>query len=186
MIARPPGTAWPTDAELMRRMQHDDVDALGGLFDRYARQAHGLARTLCHQPAVAEDVVQEAFISIWRSRSTYRPMDVDVGAWAMSIVRHRAIDALRRDHRHNRRRADTEALKRRATSEDVEADACARDEAQHLRELLGRLPEAQRDVIALSFFTDLTHVEIAARLEIPLGTVKGRMRLGLRKLRADV
>ena len=76
-------------------VQADDADALGELFDSYARKAYGPARMLCRRPDIAEDVVQEAFVSIWRSRSTYRPMDVDVSRWAMTIVRHRAVDAIR-------------------------------------------------------------------------------------------
>jgi RNA polymerase sigma factor (sigma-70 family) len=122
-----------SDVELMDRIQQHDAGALGQLFDRYADDDYGLARTVCHRSEIAEDVVQEAFISIWRSRSTYRPMGTNVGAWVMTIVRHRAIDAVRRHHHRDGRH-------------DVTASS---DDARQF------------------------------------GTVKGRMRLGLSRLRED-
>lgn len=173
----------PSDTELMGRIQRDDADALGELFDRYAPRVYGLARAVCRQSGMADDVVQETFISIWRSRSTCQLQDVDVGAWTMGIVRHRSIDAIRRDWVHERRRDHSYALNGYAAPGDIAVDAAVRDEADHLRRLLAELPEAQREVITLAYYGELTHVEIATLLDIPLGTVKGRMRLGLRRLR---
>ncbi len=173
----------PTDAELMRRIQNDETAALGELYDRYARRAHGLARAVCHRADVAEEVVQEAFISVWRSRSTYRSTGSEVGAWVMTIVRFRAVDAVRRGHMWDRRYDDDETLNGLAAPGDLAVDLEASDEAHQLRESLGRLPATQREVIALAFYGELTHVEIAAHLGLPLSTVKGRMRLGLRRLR---
>jgi RNA polymerase sigma-70 factor (ECF subfamily) len=175
-----------SDAELMHRIQLDDADALGLLFDRHCTKAYGLARAMCGQPDTAEDVVQEAFIAIWRGRSTYAAQAEGVAAWAMAIVRHRAIDAYRRDRVRERGRDDTAVLEHRAAGGDLALEACARDEAAHLRGLLGQLPPRQRDVIALAFYGELTQREIALHLDIPLGTVKGRMRLGLRKLSDDL
>lgn len=104
-----------------------------------------------------------------------RMRGVDVGAWAIGIVRHRSIDAIRRDH--------SDALNGRAAPGDIAADAAVRDEEDQLRGLLAHLPEAQREVITLAYYGELTHVEIATHLDLALGTVKGRMRLGLRQLR---
>ena len=171
----------------MRRIQDDEAAALGELYDRYSRRAYGLARAVCHRPDVAEEVVQEAFISVWRSRSTYRSTESsEVGAWVMTIVRFRAVDAVRRGHTWDRKHDDTETLSGFAASADTAANAESADEARRLREALGQLPEEQREVVVLAFYGELTHVEIAAHLGLPLSTVKGRMRLGLRRLRGDL
>lgn len=167
----------------MRRIQRGEAAALGELYTRYAVRAYSLARALCHRPDVAEDVVQEAFISIWRSRDTYRQSDSEVGGWAMSIVRHRAIDAVRRHHVRDRWYDDPEKAPAHASEQDIAEDAAAADEARRLREALARLPAAQRDVVVLAYYGELTHVEIADHLDLPLSTVKGRMRLALERLR---
>ncbi|MDA0171316.1 sigma-70 family RNA polymerase sigma factor [Solirubrobacter taibaiensis] len=180
-MTRRPRAADPSDEALMHRIQRDDVDALGELFDRYARDAYGLAISLCRRPEIAEAVVQDAFVSIWRSRSGYRPMGANVGAWVRTMVRHRAIDALRHKHVHDRWHDDGEAADEQAAPGAIAADA---EEARRLRQSLAALPEAQRDVIALASYGELSHAEISAYLDLPLGTVKGRMRQGLIKLRA--
>jgi RNA polymerase sigma-70 factor (ECF subfamily) len=141
---------------------------------------------MCGQPDAAEDVVQEAFIAIWRGRSTYAAQAEGSAAWTMAIVRHRAIDAYRRDRVRERGRDDTASLEHHVAGGDLVQEACARDEAAHLRGLLGQLPRRQRDVIVLAFYGELTQREIALHLDVPLGTVKGRMRLGLRKLSDDL
>jgi len=167
----------------MRRIQRDDTAALGALYTRYAVRAYSLARAVCHRADVAEDVVQDAFISIWRSRATYRAADGDVAGWVMSVVRHRAIDAVRRHHVRDRWYDDPENAREQASGEDIADDATAADEARRLRALLALLPSAQRDVVVLAYYGELTHVEIAAHLNLPLSTVKGRMRLALERLR---
>jgi RNA polymerase sigma-70 factor (ECF subfamily) len=167
----------------MRRVQRDDTAALGELYSRYAVRAYSLARAVCHRADVAEDVVQDAFVSIWRSRGTYRAADSDVGGWVMSVVRHRAIDAVRRHHVRDRWYDDPENAREQASGEDIAEDATAADEARRLRVLLALLPSAQRDVVVLAYYGELTHVEIAAHLDLPLSTVKGRMRLALERLR---
>jgi RNA polymerase sigma-70 factor (ECF subfamily) len=179
-MPRPPAA---DDGELMRRIQRDDTVALGALYTRYAGRAYSLARAVCHRADVAEDVVQEAFISLWRSRGTYRAADSDVGGWVMSIVRHRAIDAVRRHHVRDRWYDDPENAREQASAEDIAEDTTAADEARRLRGLLALLPSAQRDVVVLAYYGELTHVEIAAHLDLPLSTVKGRMRLALERLR---
>ena len=127
--------------------------------------------------------MQEAFVSIWRSRATYRAADSDVAVWVMSIVRHRALDAVRRHHVRDRWYDDPENAREQASGEDIAEDATAADEAAPAARVAGLAPSAQRDVVVLAYYGELTHVEIAAHLDLPLSTVKGRMRLALERLR---
>lgn len=172
-----------SDAALMARVLDDDAEAFAELYDRYAAQAYRVASSVCHRPAAAEDAVQEAFISMWKSRLTYRRRPGGFAPWAMTIVRNRAIDVARRDAVHDRRRdGDASGASDRPASTDIAADAAAGDAARQLRSLLAALPAEQREVITLAFYGQLSHDEIAAHLGLPSGTVKGRMRLGLQKL----
>jgi RNA polymerase sigma-70 factor (ECF subfamily) len=173
------------DEALMARVQRDDSGAFGELYDRFSPRAYGVARAVTRDGTHAEDIVQEAFLSVWRSRARYRPQYGTVGAWVMGIVRNRAIDSLRRQGRHDQRRAGEHDLEQRLAvpGESLEDVAGERDEAARLRATLARLPAAQREVITLAYFGELSTSEIASELELPLGTVKGRMRLGLDKLR---
>lgn len=182
-----PSLAELGDEDLMERVQADDADAFAVLFDRLGARAYRVAFVLAHERTRAEDIVQEAFLSVWRNRAAYDPQRGAVGAWTTGIVRNRAIDSARRNGRHDRRRADEEGLDTgRQAPGGVEVTVGERDEAARLRGVLARLPEAQRDVIALAYFGELSTTEIASELSLPLGTVKGRIRLGLEKLRAEV
>ena len=174
-----------SDEQLMARIQADDLHALGELYDRYSGQAFRLSMSVCHERCRAEDAVQEAFVSIWRSRSTYHRNRGSAASWLLTIVRHRAVDVGRRNDKHVSRASGDERLEGRASLQDVEAEAGETDEAGRLRSLLARIPQAQREVIMLAYYGQLTHVEIAERLDLPPGTVKGRMRLGLEKLRKE-
>jgi len=129
--------------------------------------------------------VQEAFVSIWRSAATYQSRQGTVAAWLLAIVRYRAIDIARRNETHTARRASDDALATLAGPGEAEL-AMTRADAQHLLVPLAQLPDAQREVITLAFYGQLTHAEIAAHLRLPPGTVKGRMRLGLEKLRESL
>jgi RNA polymerase sigma-70 factor, ECF subfamily len=174
------------DAELMERVQADDPDAFGALFDRFKVRAYRVAYAIAHDSARAEDIVQDAFLSIWRKRASYQPKRGSVTGWLMGVVRNRAIDFTRNNGRHDRRRADEEQIDQRLQTAalSIEQTTTERDEAARLRDVLRQLPAAQREVIALAYFGELTNTEIATELSLPLGTVKGRMRLGMEKLRA--
>ena len=173
------------DVQLMRRVQAGDSEAFGALYDRFGARAHAVARAV-GRDAHADDIVQEAFLSVWRSRAVFRPEQGTVLAWVMGIVRNRAIDSIRRQGRHDERRASAEGIEERLPAPgDMESHITEREEAARLRGALAHLPATQRDVIAFAFFGELSAPEIAAELSLPLGTVKGRMRLGLNKLRAD-
>lgn len=180
-------SAHETEPELMARVQADDTEAFGMLYDRLASRALRVAHAVGVDRDRAEDAVQEAFLSIWRGRCGYRSDRGDVHTWALGIVRNRAIDSLRRNGRHDRARDGREDLAAELPALGLVADDTAdRDEASRLRALLAALPLAQREVIALAYFGELTHSEIAQELALPLGTVKGRMRLGLEKLRSQI
>ena len=166
----------------MALVQSGDADAFAELYHRYSGSAHGLADAICHHAPAAEDAVQEAFVSIWRNRSRYQPRRGAVGAWVLAIVRNRAIDATRHHAKHSRRREDATPLEYHPAAADVDGETQAADEGRRLRALLVALPAAQREVITLAFYGELSHSEIATHLRLPAGTVKGRMRLGLRQL----
>jgi RNA polymerase sigma-70 factor (ECF subfamily) len=132
----------------------------------------------------AEDVVQEAFLSLWRSGARYDRDRGSVRTWVLGIVHHRAIDALRRALVHDRRRASDEGMEERFEARDrTDVEVARREEAHTIRAAMDTLPAEQCQVIELAYFGGFTHTEIAAMLETPVGTVKGRMRLGLEKLR---
>jgi RNA polymerase sigma-70 factor (ECF subfamily) len=134
--------------------------------------------------ATAEEVVQEAFLALWRSNARYDRARGSVRTWILGIVHNRAIDALRRAMVHDRRRASDEGLEERfETGERTDAEVARRDEAREVRTALDTLPPDQLRVIELAYFGGFTHSEIASMTEEPLGTVKGRMRLGLAKMR---
>ncbi len=171
-----------SDAQLMTRVQADDTGAFAQLYDRHAVQAFGLARAVCRDAGRAEDAVQEAFLGIWNTRERYRASTGSFKSWAMQFVRRRAIDVLRRE----RTRPPVAEVREHATDPDspsVPGRVIARSEADALRASLRELPDAQAEVVTLAFFGQLSHSEIAQRLALPAGTVKGRMRLGLEKLR---
>lgn len=166
-------------------LAHDgDVRAFEVIFDRHCEAAFSLAYRMCGRRGMAEDVVQEAFLSLWRSGSRYDRARGSVRSWVLGVVRNRAIDAFRRETTHaGRDVSDEAAADRIAAPENTEAQVEGRDEARQVRAALSSLPDDQRQVIELAFFGGFTHNQIAHMLELPAGTVKGRMRLGLMKLR---
>jgi RNA polymerase sigma-70 factor (ECF subfamily) len=176
----------PTDARLMQEVQGGQRLALGELYARFASRAYGTAFSVCHDRDCAQEAVQDAFVSMWSSRATYEPKRGSVLTWAMGIVRHRAIYLARRRSIAALRREGSEQLEQLPARDDVAGDFLARADAVELEGLLARLPAAQREVIRLGFFDGLTHEQISRRLALPPGTVKGRMRLGLTKLRAGL
>lgn len=177
-----------TDASLMARVQAGETVAFAELYSRHAVRALRVAHAVCRDAALAEEAVQEGFLSIWRSRARYRPESGSFQAWAMRMVQNRAIDSLR-DSSARTRREHLDAVTRsrlRAVSPSTHDEAIARWERRALRSSLSRLPPTQAEVIALAYFGGLTQAEIADQLGLPEGTVKGRMRLGLQKMRRQM
>jgi RNA polymerase sigma-70 factor, ECF subfamily len=154
------------------------------LYDRHSAVAFSLAYRICGARPAAEEVVQEAFLALWRSGARYDRSRGSVRTWVLGIVHNRAIDALRRNVVHERRRASDEGLEERlVAAERTESEVVRRDEAREVREALETLPEEQARVIELAYFGGFTHTEIAELIGAPVGTIKGRMRLGLEKMR---
>jgi RNA polymerase sigma-70 factor (ECF subfamily) len=176
-----------TDLELMLLVQAGDADAFAALYDRLVGKALLVAHAMHVEGDRVDDVVQDAFLAVWRSRAVYRADRGQVRAWILTIVANRALDSSRRHGRHDRARSRRDdVVDELAAPGDLEADTLERDDASALRSLLTDLPPAQREVIALAYFGNLTHVEIARELALPLGTIKGRMRLGLEQLRRQI
>jgi RNA polymerase sigma-70 factor (ECF subfamily) len=172
------------DEELMLLVQEGSVEAFALIYDRHAAAGFSLAYRMLGGHAAAEDVLQEAFLSSWRSRLRYQPQRGSVRAWVVGIVHNRAIDALRRSTVHERRRASAEGIEeRQEAGELTDVEAARREEARTLRALIDGLPDDQGRVIELAYFGGFSHSEIAEMLATPIGTVKGRMRLGLEKMR---
>lgn len=168
----------------MGRVQADDELAFETLYDRLGSSARAVAQTVCGNQGRAEEAVQEGFLSMWLSRAGYRESSGSVRSWAMTIVRRRAIDLARRNHRADHAEiAGPRPLEGVQAPGDLANDHEARCEADALRATIARLPEPQAEVLVLAFYGGLTHTEIAKRLDLAPGTVKGRMRLGLKKLR---
>ncbi len=172
------------DEDLMQLLRRGDPRAFEAVYERHSGAAFSLAYRMVGRGSVAEDVVQEAFLSIWRSGARYERARGSVRTWVLGIVHHRAIDQLRRSSVHDKRRASDEGIEERIESgERTDVEVARRDEAATIRSAMEALPPEQSHVIELAYFGGFTHTEIAEILETPVGTVKGRMRLGLEKLR---
>jgi RNA polymerase sigma-70 factor (ECF subfamily) len=172
-----------SDDDVMACVKTGSMVALSVLYDRYCDRAYRVAWSVCRDAGRAEEAVQEAFISIWKTRMTYVAGAGKVAAWVLTVVRYRAIDIARRNGPHAAHRASDDILRTVRAPDSVAAQVATRAEARDVLSLLAALPDAQREVITLAFYGQLTHSEIAAHLALPLGTVKGRMRLGLQRLR---
>ena len=171
------------DEGLISIVVDGDARAFASLYDRHSRAAYSLAYRMMNGRQAAEDLVQEAFIKVWRSAGGYQVGRGSVRTWILSIVHNRGIDHIRS---HASRRRMQDKLEASApTSEPSEAFAETRRSSKRdqVREALNTLPAEQLKILELAYFSGYTHVEIAERLDLPLGTVKGRMRLGLSKLR---
>jgi RNA polymerase sigma-70 factor (ECF subfamily) len=173
------------DAQLMAETVSGSGEAFAELYSRYHGRAYKVAQSVCRDRERSEDAVQEAFAAIWRGRAKYEPTRGTVARWLLMLVRYRAIDVARENQKHALRRASEESVDIRPAPGDIVETIIARDDAADLRSQLARLPDLQREVVVLAYYGELTHSEIAITLGLPAGTVKGRMRLGIHKLRAD-
>lgn len=173
------------DEELMPLIGAKDVEAFEVLFDRHGGVAFSLAYRIVGERAAAEDVTQEAFISVWRSGARFDQARGSVRAWMLGIVRNRAIDVLRgRGGKAPKLDFDDETvLAQRPAAERTEEEALRHETASEVRGAIEDLPGEQSKVIELAYFGGFSQSEIAEMLGVPLGTVKGRMRLGLEKIR---
>jgi RNA polymerase sigma-70 factor, ECF subfamily len=174
----------PDDSALVAAVAAGDIAALDVLYRRYRPLAFAVACNLLRDRAAAEDVVHDAFLSVWRAASSFQPRRGSPRAWLVTIVRNAAIDALRARELARRPCTTSERLQAHAqVDEDIYWTVATAAEARRLSPALKTLPAEQRFAIELAFFAGLTHEQIAEVTGVPLGTVKGRVRLGLRRLR---
>src|SRR3954454_22552018 len=175
------------DEDLMQLVRRGDADAFGVVYDRHASSAYSLPSRMMGSRSAAEDVTQEAFLSAWRAGARYDRGRASVRTWLLGIVHNRAIDAMRRGRVRDFPRVDDEtAAERLEGGERTEVEAARREEAAMIRAAIETLPSEQSQVIELAYFGGFTHTEIASMLGAPVATVKGRMRLGLKKLRDEL
>lgn len=192
-VARP-GTKWEVpmpvddeDRELVDGVRARDEASFRALFGRYAPTALSLARRVVGQPFLAEEIVQEAFLAVWRNPDAYDADRGSVRSWLMGTVHHRAVDAVRREGSQRRRALDARGADLVVVpdpADDVLDELGLPEERKAVRAALDDLPEEQRRVIELMYFGGLSQSTIAARLGLPLGTVKSRTLLAMRRLRA--
>lgn len=168
----------------MARVAAGDAEAFEAIYDRHHRPALRLARRIAGQTGAAEEATQDAFISLWRAAERFDPDRADVRGWLLTIVRNRSLDELRRTARHARHESlPDDAAAGIAAPERTEEEVLAAQEYADARRLMAELPPEQREVIDLAYVAGFTQSEIARRVGVPLGTVKGRTRVALLKLR---
>ncbi len=160
-----------------------DAAAFAVLYDRHGRAAYSLAYRMMGERQAAEDLTQDSFLKVWRSSGGYRPERGSVRTWILSIVHNRGIDQLRSLASRRRTQERTEAEAPRSQPSEAFAEAWRNRQREQIREALNTLPPEQLKILELAYFSGYTHVEISSMLDLPLGTVKGRMRLGLKKIR---
>ena len=172
------------DAALAAQIATGDTNALDQLYVAHRAAAFAVAYSVLRDAAAAEDVVQDAFVRAWRSAASYQPARGALRSWLLTIVRNTAIDQMRA--RGTALRHQPRLFHAADDGADVLETVAEAGDARRLYAALDALPTEQRQALELAFFAGLTHGEIAARTGAPLGTVKGRVRLGLRRLRQDL
>ena len=171
------------DEDLISLVEANDAQAFAVLYDRHSRAAYSLAYRMMGEKQAAEDLVQDAFLKVWRAATSYRAQRGSVRTWILSIVHNQGIDQLRSLASRRRTQEKIEASAPRSQPSEAFAESWANSQREQVREALKTLPEEQLKILELAYFSGYTHVEIAELLGLPLGTVKGRMRLGLKKVR---
>jgi RNA polymerase sigma-70 factor (ECF subfamily) len=175
------------DSALVVLVARRDEAALGALYDRYSRLIYSLALRIVGERTLAEEIVMDAFVSVWRAASTFVEERGRFVAWLTSVARHRAIDELRRlNVRPEGSSVELDEAIRTSGPDSVEDVVSVRQRREQVRSVLGRLPDAQREALELAYFSGLTQQEIADKTGTPLGTVKTRMRLGMLKMRDEL
>ena len=173
------------DGQLVELVAEKDAGALEALYDRYGRPAYSLARRILTEETLAQDVVQEVFLSLWRDARRFDAGRGSVATYLLSMTHHRAVDAVRREENLRRRRMSDELLELEPDPEGgVEAAVETAERRAEVRAALGELPVTQRQALLLAYFGGYTQREVAALVGVPLGTVKTRMAAGMRRLKA--
>jgi RNA polymerase sigma factor (sigma-70 family) len=172
------------DGQLVELVTRKDAGALEALYDRYGRAAYSLARRILTEEALAQDVVQEVFLSLWRDARRFDAGRGTVATYLLSMTHHRAVDAVRREENLRRWRTSDDGLELEPDpGTRVEEEVETSERRAEVRAALAGLPAAQREAVALAYFGGYTQREVAALVGVPLGTVKTRMAAGMRKLK---
>ena len=171
------------DENLISLVEAGDADAFATLYDRHSQAAFSLAYRMMGERQAAEDLAQDAFLKVWRGASSYRAERGSVRTWILSIVHNRGIDKLRSQASRRKTQERVEASAPRSQPSEAFAETWRNSQRDQVREALNTLPAEQLKILELAYFSGYTHVEISELLGLPLGTVKGRMRLGLKKIR---
>jgi RNA polymerase sigma-70 factor (ECF subfamily) len=172
------------DSQLVELVAQRDAGALEALYDRYGRAAYSLARRILTEETLAQDVVQEVFLSLWRDARRFDPGRGTVATYLLSMTHHRAVDVVRREEKLRRWRTSDEGLELEPDPKArVEDEVEASERRAEVRSTLAELPAAQREALLLAYFGGYTQREVAALVGVPLGTVKTRMAAGMRKMR---
>jgi RNA polymerase sigma-70 factor, ECF subfamily len=171
------------DEDLISLVEAADAEAFATLYDRHSRAAFSLAYRMMGERQASEDLMQDAFLKVWRSASSYRAERGSVRTWILSIVHNRGIDQIRSQASRRRTQDKIEASAPRSQPSEAFAETLRNSQRDQVREALDTLPPEQLKILELAYFSGYTHVEISDLLRLPLGTVKGRMRLGLKKIR---
>src|ERR671916_642492 len=171
------------DEESISLVRRGDAEAFAVLYDRHSRAAYSLAYRMMGERQTAEDLLQDAFLKLWRAAGSYRVERGSVRTWLLSIVHNRGIDQLRSSASRRRTQERIEASAPRSQPSEAFAQSWRNSQRDQVREALKTLPSEQLKILELAYFSGYTHVEISELLSLPLGTVKGRMRLGLKKIR---
>jgi RNA polymerase sigma-70 factor (ECF subfamily) len=172
-----------SDEALVALAARSEQLALAELYDRYGRTAYGLALRIVRDQALAEDAVQDAFLSVWRTASRFMPERGKASTWILTLVHRRAVDAVRREQR---RRVEPLERAEEPAVEGVEEDALLRLQRERVQSALRKLPDAQREALELAYYGGFSQSELAGRLGQPLGTIKSRMFSGLSRLREEL
>jgi RNA polymerase sigma-70 factor, ECF subfamily len=171
------------DEDLISLVEAADAEAFATLYDRHSRAAFSLAYRMMGERQASEDLAQDAFLKVWRGASSYRADRGSVRTWILSIVHNRGIDQIRSQASRRRTQEKIEASAPRSQPSEAFAQTLRNSQRDQVREALDTLPPEQLKILELAYFSGYTHVEISDLLGLPLGTVKGRMRLGLKKIR---
>jgi RNA polymerase sigma factor (sigma-70 family) len=175
------------DDQLVELVAQRDADALEALYERYGRPAYSLARRILTEETLAQDVVQEVFLSLWRDAHRFDAGRGTVATYLLSMTHHRAVDVVRREEKLRRWRTSDEGLELEPDPKvGVEDEVEASERRAEVRAALGELPAAQREALLLAYFGGYTQREVAALVGVPLGTVKTRMAAGMRKMKASL
>src|SRR5215218_10410305 len=171
------------DEDLISLVETADAEAFATLYDRHSRAAFSLAYRMMGERQASEDLAQDAFLKVWRSASSYRAERGSVRTWILSIVHNRGIDQIRSQASRRRRQEEMEASAPRSQPSEAFAETWRNSQREQVREALGTLPPEQLKILELAYFSGYTHLQISELVDVPLGTIKGRMRLGLKKIR---